>query len=378
MRIVMMETSIPTLLEELVELTADFQDVVMLSLTSPSVRNVMMEPITHQPEDVFQTVDSAVDQDSQLLEHLSNAITDPPMLTLMVLAVPTVLSQDVVITSSIAQEVRSVIHQDQDVQPTVNSLAETESSMLENTAIWEQPMMISFQTTAELLAPTSLVVMVLEIGMRLATLELKTPMDQMHLAEVTVFFLLVVMVLLIQTMKNVMMETTLAVISALPLANGNVVTDTETQLLRNAIGELTMDSMLIHADQEDSSSMVLTWDAHSHSVVMVSSMLESNAITEETTAIHQMLADQIVLSHTVVMVLEIPTMVNGVILVTLMMTSLETVLRLVFQMNAEQSFHQLEDTSTSLASSEESNHQSSSTSDLSLVLLVLRMLPIMF
>jgi hypothetical protein len=337
----------------------------------------MTELPTQHPEYVSQLADLAVDQDFQLLEHPNNATMEQPMPTLMELAVLTVVFQDVVITSSIDPEVRNVTHQGQDVHPTVQCFAVMEFLMLEKLAISELPTMTLFQTTAELLAPTSLVVMVLETGMRLATLEHKTPTHPMLLADHLVLFLIVVMVSSILNGKNVMMETTSAVTAVPPLANGSAVMDTETQLLRNAIGVLTMECGLIHADQEDSCSTVLTWVAHFHSVEMVSLTVESNVITEEATAMHQMLADQIVPSHTVVMELGIPIMVNGVTSVLVMMTSLETAQQLVFQINAELLSHLLEDTSTSLPSSEAFHHQLSSITDLSLILHVLRMLLIM-
>jgi len=283
-----------------------------------------------------------------------------------------------VIALLIDQEVRSATHQGQDVLPTALSLAVTVSSMPEKFATLEPPMMTPFQTTAEQLAPTSLVVMVLEIGTRHATLELKTPTHQMLLADQDVPFHTVVMVLLIPNGKSVTMETMSVEITVLPPVNGNVVMDTETQQLRNATGESTMDSGLIHADQEDSSSMVFTWDAQCHSVVMVSSTVVSNAIMEETTAMLQMLADQIVPSHTVVMESEIHTMVNGVILAMVTTTSLVTAQLLAFQMSAELSFLHQEDTLTSLHSSETFHLQLSSIMDLSLILHVLRMLHIMF
>jgi len=101
---------------------------------------------------------------------------------------------------------------------------------------------------------------------------------------------------------------------------------------------------------------------------------ESNAITDHPTETEPILAEPTVLSHTVVMVLSIPTTVNGAMLESTTTTSTESALPLASLTLAVPLFHLLEEPSTSVTSGPPFDHQSLSTSDHGLNLHVLRVL----
>jgi len=238
MRSAMTESTTTTSCLVLAELTVVLDIAVMLSLITHWVRNVTMELQTHHQAGACLTANSVADLDSLLLEPPKNVMKERTTRTPMEqLAAPIVPSENVVTELLTIHSGRSAILQELDVLLIVHFFVETEFLTQEKSVTSEQPMMTLSLTTAVLTAATSPVVTVFATIMSNATLELKTPMPLMLLADLLVLFLVAVMELLTPNMSNAMMVITKVVMVAPLHVIGSAEMDTRT-LMRSVMMEI--------------------------------------------------------------------------------------------------------------------------------------------